>query len=58
MQHISEQFSFDVFLSHSSKDKKVVLEIAKRLKSDGLRVWFDEWVLKLGTVSLIRLKKG
>ena len=33
---------FDVFLSHSSKDKAVVRELAERLRGDGLRVWFDE----------------
>jgi hypothetical protein len=39
---MSGQFSFDVFLSHSSKDKQVVRAIAERLRADGLRVWFDE----------------
>jgi TIR domain len=33
---------FDVFLSHSSKDKVIVRELAERLRGDGLRVWFDE----------------
>ena len=32
------RFSFDVFLSHSSKDKAVVRAIAERLRADGLRV--------------------
>jgi len=35
-------FKYDVFLSHSSKDKPVVRELANRLKKDKLRVWFDE----------------
>jgi hypothetical protein len=39
-------FSYDVFLSHSSKDTQVVRKLAQRLKSDGLRVWFDEWEIK------------
>jgi small GTP-binding protein len=43
-----DEFAFDVFLSHSSKDKAVVREVAERLRKDGLRVWFDEWVLKPG----------
>jgi len=42
------QFSFDVFLSYSSKDKVVVRPIAERLRADGLRVWFDDWELKPG----------
>jgi len=37
---------FDVFLSHSSKDKAVVRALAERLRNDGLRVWFDEWEIK------------
>ena len=45
---MSESFSYDVFLSHSSKDKKVVRNIAERLREDGVKVWFDEWVLKPG----------
>ena len=38
--------TYDVFLSHSSKDKAVVRAIAERLRADGLRVWFDEWEIK------------
>jgi hypothetical protein len=38
----------DVFLCHSTKDKEVVRIIAGRLRADGLKVWFDEWVLKPG----------
>jgi len=41
-------FTYDAFLSHSSKDKAVVRAIAIRLKEAGLRLWFDEWVLKPG----------
>jgi hypothetical protein len=42
------EFEFDVFLSHSSKDHAVVRPLAERLRADGLKVWFDEWVLKSG----------
>ncbi len=45
---MAETFSHDVFLSHSSKDKKVVRAMAKRLRGDGLRVWFDDWEIKAG----------
>jgi hypothetical protein len=45
---MSDSFSYDVFLSHSAKDKAVVRPLAGRLRKDGLRVWFDEWVLKPG----------
>lgn len=39
-------FQYDIFLSHSSKDKVVVRDVAERLKQDGLRVWFGEWEIK------------
>ncbi len=38
-----DHFPYDVFLSHSAKDKAAV-----RLRKDGVKVWFDEWVLKPG----------
>jgi small GTP-binding protein len=43
-----ENFQYDVFLSHSSKDKAIVRPLAERLRKDGIRVWFDEWALKPG----------
>lgn len=43
-----DAFQFDVFLSHSSRDKDVVRPLAERLRADGLRVWFDEWEIKYG----------
>src|SRR5437762_2015999 len=45
---MADDFTYDVFLSHSSKDKAVVRAVAERLRADGLRVWFDEWELKPG----------
>ena len=49
-----DQFQYDVFLSHSEKDKGVVRPLAERLRADGRNVWpvlpkhqrvggFDEW---------------
>ena len=43
-----DAFPYDVFLSHSAKDKAVVRPLAERLRTDGVKVWFDEWVLKPG----------
>jgi hypothetical protein len=31
---MADNFQYDVFLSHSSKDKPVVRELAQRLKAD------------------------
>jgi small GTP-binding protein len=58
IQKISEQFTFDVFLSHSSKDKTVVREVAEQLRADGLRVWLDEWVLKPGDSIPVKIEEG
>src|SRR6185369_3732567 len=44
-------------LSHSSKDKEVVREIAERLREDGLRVWFDEREIKPHSTKAFREKK-
>ena len=33
---------------HTSKDKPAIQELAEQLKQDGLRVWFDEWVIQPG----------
>ena len=44
----AETFPCDVFLSHSAKDKAVVRPLAERLRADGVKGWFDEWVLKPG----------
>ncbi len=43
-----QRFDYDVFLSHSARDKPVVRDVAERLKEDGLRVWFDAWEIRPG----------
>ena len=40
----------DVFLSYHSTDLQDVREIAKRLRVEGIRVWFDDWDLRPGTL--------
>ncbi|HKH45856.1 MAG TPA: toll/interleukin-1 receptor domain-containing protein [Thermoanaerobaculia bacterium] len=40
--------SFDVFLSHNSKDRPAVRELAEALRARGLKVWLDEWELVPG----------
>ena len=53
-----DDFPYDVFLSHSAKDKPVVRDVAERLRKDGLRVWFDEWVLKPGDSIPAKVEEG
>src|ERR1019366_1667770 len=51
-------FQFDVFLSHSAKDKAVVRELAARLKQDGVRVWLDEEQIKPGDRIAAKIEAG
>ncbi|MBW2663182.1 MAG: TIR domain-containing protein [Deltaproteobacteria bacterium] len=53
-----EKFAYDVFMSHSSKDKPAVRELAKRLKADGLCVWFDEWEIKPGDMIGLKIEQA
>jgi hypothetical protein len=53
-----DDFAYDVFLSHSAKDKAVVRDIAERLRKDGVKVWFDEWVLKPGDNIPYKIEEG
>ena len=53
-----ETFDFDVFLSHSSKDKPAVRDLAERLKADGLKVWFDEWEIRPGDPIYAKVRDG
>ncbi len=55
---MADEFQHDVFLSHSSKDKPVVRGIAERLREAGLRLWFDEWVLKPGDSIPAKIEEG
>ena len=42
--------AFDVFISHASEDKdEVVRPLANALKEKGLRVWYDEFELQIGS---------
>jgi TPR repeat protein len=54
----SRSFRYDVFLSHNSKDKPQVRKLAQRLRDAGLRVWFDEWVIKPGDDIYLAIERG
>ena len=55
---MADGFTYDVFLSHSSRDKAVVRDVAERLRADGLRVWFDDWELKPGDSIPAKIEEG
>ena len=52
------EFQFDVFLCHSAKDKAVVRPLAERLRKDGVKVWFDGWVLPKDEVQRTKDEAG
>jgi hypothetical protein len=53
-----DDFKYDVFLSHSSKDKEVVRPVAERLRVDGLRVWLDAWEIQVGDSIPAKIEEG
>jgi len=51
---VDDEREFDVFVSHASEDKGAVARpLAQTLQGMGLRVWYDEFELRVG-VRLIR----
>ena len=55
---MTADFEFDVFLSHSTKDKPIVRALAQRLQQDGVRVWFDEWEILPGDSIFSKIEHG
>lgn len=53
-----QTFQYDVFLSHSSKDKPIVRELATQLENDGFKVWLDEWAIQPGDPISIKIEEG
>lgn len=50
---------YDVFISHASEDKdEVVRPLANALKAGGLKVWFDEFELRIGDSLRRKIDKG
>ena len=46
--NIIADFKFDVFIAHVSADKGFVRKLANGLVKQGIKVWYDEFTLKLG----------
>lgn len=55
---MADRFAYDVFLSHNSRDKSRVRSLAEKLRDAGLRVWFDEWVIKPGDDIYLAIERG
>ena len=52
------EFEFDALLSYSSLNNPRVRSIAKQLKANGIRVWFDEWIIKPGDDIYLAIERG
>lgn len=55
---MSNDFRYDVFLSHNTQDKPQVRRLAERLKAAGVRVWLDEWVIQAGDIIALKVDEG
>lgn len=53
-----QDFTFDVFLSYSSRDSDVILPLAERLRKDGIRVWLDQWEIRPGDNIPVKIEEG
>jgi hypothetical protein len=47
-----------VFISHSSKDHDFVLQLAKKMRNDGIEVWLDDWELEVGDSIVEKIQEG
>ncbi len=47
-----------LFISHSSKDKKVVQQLALDLKGLGHQVWLDQWEIRVGDCIVSKVQTG
>ncbi len=41
-------YKYDVFISHSAKDREFVITLASDLAQAGINVWLDQWNIKVG----------
>ena len=59
INHAADEREFDVFISHASEDKdQVVRPLALALQNGGLKVWYDEFELKIGDSLRRKIDKG
>lgn len=51
--------NYDVFISHASEDKELVVRpLAERLRNLGLRVWYDEFEMRIGDSLRRKIDQG
>jgi TIR domain-containing protein len=55
---MATSFTYDVFLSYSATDKEKVERLADRLRNAGVRVWFDDWIIRPGDDIFLAIEHG
>ncbi len=58
-EFINGEYEYDVFICHASEDKEdCVNRLATALKEEGVKVWYDEFSLKLGDKLRKKIDEG
>ena len=56
---MSSSNKYDVFICHASEDKlEVARPLAEALQQEGLRVWYDDFTLRLGDSLRRAIERG
>lgn len=59
LDSIDRHYEYDVFICHASEDKDDVAKpLAMNLKSFGLKVWLDKFIIKIGDSLLNKIDEG
>ena len=54
----SPLIEFDIFIAHASEDKNFVDPLARALQQKGVKVWYDDFILRLGDSLRREIDKG
>lgn len=55
---LAQHLGASVFLSYSNSDREIVRKVATALSEQGIRVWFDEQNIKIGSNWLQAIERG
>lgn len=58
MKRTKPSMKFDVFICYSQKDDNIVIELANKLKEDGLQVWIDKWQIEPTDIIELKISEG
>jgi hypothetical protein len=55
---MSQHRKIQLFLCHSSRDKLIVKDIAQKLQSESVNVWYDDWNIEYGDSITSKINEG